>query len=795
MKKIDIGKNGKVSLVWNVSLLDYSKEQEQSIISAFAKKYGIPASNIHVEPNFGTAAKGNDAVLNSENIENIQSPEFQHGLFKQYLELAGIKDYDFDEIIEIDSSINAMIDYDAYEKSKRYSIKWVKWDNFLSYGTGNFFDFTKLKGLVLLKGVPANESGKSTFAYDLLHYLLFGKIQDEKAKTNAQLFNNYLPDATTMSVEGCITIDGQDYIIRRTLTRPAATKKNRTVTSKVEYLKVREDGSTEELKDEENLQAENGIQTSKIIKDALGNEADFDMIISANSKDLDSLISLKDTDRGRLLSRWIGLSILEDKDAIAREKWNKDISKKRFCDIYNKETLENEIKELEEQNQDYEKLEKDETDKINASEKRISDYQKTRQTLIESRRQIDANLSNVDMVTLQANMDRTIEKGKSVSAQINEAQKYLESLGNEEVSEDEYAKARANGTAYTSRMAEIRTEIRNLQSLNKNLASAEYCPTCGRKFDNVDNTAKIQENESTINRLTEEGVALKAKNDANDKYIAKMDEIRKTVNERNRTQIKISALNNDRMSHRQQYLDYKRTMDDLLRNKAAIEENNRIDASINVLDENIRTEMSIKSSAEYNIASYRASVRNNNDKITEKKAIIVRIDEERKTEKNWKIYLQLIGKNGIGKMVLRNTLPIINAELSRLLADVSDFNVEVSINEKNDVEFWLIRDGVRTRLSAASGLERTEAALALRVVLGKMSRLSRPPFILLDEILGTVAKESYDNMKKLYDKVVKSYDFVLHITHLDLEEWHDGGTIVVEKVNNISKIKQECLTA
>lgn len=795
MKKIDIGKNGKVSLVWNVSLLDYSKEQEQSIISAFAKKYGIPASNIHVEPNFGTAAKGNDAVLNSENIENIQSPEFQHGLFKQYLELAGIKDYDFDEIIKIDSSINAMIDYDAYEKSKRYSIKWVKWDNFLSYGTGNFFDFTKLKGLVLLKGVPANESGKSTFAYDLLHYLLFGKIQDEKAKTNAQLFNNYLPDATTMSVEGCITIDGQDYIIRRTLTRPASTKKNRTVTSKVEYLKVREDGSTEELKDEENLQAENGIQTNKIIKDALGNEADFDMIISANSKDLDSLISLKDTDRGRLLSRWIGLSILEDKDAIAREKWNKDISKKRFCDIYNKESLENEIKELEEQNQDYEQSEKDETDKINASEKRISDYQTTRQTLIESRRQIDENLSNVDMVTLQANIDRTIEKGKSVSAQINEAQKYLESLGNEEVSEDEYATARANGTAYTSRMAEIRTEIRNLQSLNKNLASAEYCPTCGRKFDNVDNTAKIQENESTINRLTEEGVALKAKNDANDKYIAKMDEIRKTVNERNRTQIKISALNNDRMSHRQQYLDYKRTMDDLLRNKAAIEENNRIDASINVLDENIRTEMSIKSTAEYNIASYRASVRNNNDKITEKKAIIVRIDEERKTEKNWKIYLQLIGKNGIGKMVLRNTLPIINAELSRLLADVSDFNVEVSINEKNDVEFWLIRDGVRTRLSAASGLERTEAALALRVVLGKMSRLSRPPFILLDEILGTVAKESYDNMKKLYDKVVKSYDFVLHITHLDLEEWHDGGTIVVEKVNNISKIKQECLTA
>lgn len=794
MKKIEIGKNGKVALVWNVSLLDYSKEQEQSIISAFAKKYGIPASNIHVEPNFGTVEKNNDTVLNSENIENIQSPEFQHGLFKQYLDLAGIKDYDFDEILKIDSSINAMIDYDAYEKSKRYTIKWVKWDNFLSYGSGNFFDFTKLQGLVLLKGVPANESGKSTFAYDLLHYLLFGKIQDEKAKTNAQLFNNYLPDATTMTVEGCINIDGQDYIIRRTLTRPAASKKNRTVTSKVEYLRVREDGVTEELKDGENLQAENGIQTSKIIKEALGNEADFDMIISANSKDLDSLISLKDTDRGRLLSRWIGLSVLEDKDAIAREKWNKDISKKRFCDVYNKETLENEIKDLEEENKEYEDAEKAENEKISGAENRINNYQATKQTLIESRRQIDANLTNIDVVTLQAEMDRTVEKGKSVSGQIDQCQQYLDSLGNEEVSEEEYTLARSNGTAYASRMAEIRTEIRNLQSLNKNLASAEYCPTCGRKFENVDNTAKIQENENTIKSLTNEGIELKSKSDANDAYITKMDEVRSVVNERNRTQIKISALTNERMTHRQTYLDLKRTMDDLIRNKAAIEENNRIDASINVVDENIRAEMSIKSTAEYNIASYRATVKSNNEKITEKKTIIARIDDERKTEKNWKTYLQLIGKNGIGKMVLRNTLPIINGELSRLLSDVADFNVEVTINEKNDVEFWLLRDGVRTRLSAASGLERTEAALALRVVLGKMSRLSRPPFILLDEILGTVAKESYDNMKKLYDKVVKSYDFVLHITHLDLEEWHNG-VIVVEKVNNISRIKQECLTA
>ena len=150
----------------------------------------------------------------------------------------------------------------------------------------------------------------------------------------------------------------------------------------------------------------------------------------------------------------------------------------------------------------------------------------------------------------------------------------------------------------------------------------------------------------------------------------------------------------------------------------------------------------------------------------------------------------MIGKDGISKIVLKNTLPIINNEINRLLNGVTDFDVEVAMNAKNDVDFWLIRDGVKTRLSGSSGLERTQAALALRVVLGNMSRLCKPDFILLDEVLGGVAKENYDDMKKLYDKIVKNFRFILHICHLDpLIDWHTGGIITVKKENNISSIK------
>jgi hypothetical protein len=70
-----------------------------------------------------------------------------------------------------------------------------------------------------------------------------------------------------------------------------------------------------------------------------------------------------------------------------------------------------------------------------------------------------------------------------------------------------------------------------------------------------------------------------------------------------------------------------------------------------------------------------------------------------------------------------------------------------------------------------------------------MSNLSRPPFIVLDEILGSVAAENYDDMKKLYDKIALDYDFILHICHIDLD-WYEK-TLTITKKDNISTISMD----
>lgn len=783
-KKIDIGQNAKVKIQWNVHQSNYSRELENSMIALMAKKYGIPAKNITIETNYIT--NNTNDVLAAETVQSIHDPKFQQELMKQYIANNDIKDVDFEEIIKIDSQINSLINYDAYDKGKKYTIKWVKWSNFLSYGPDNYFDFTTLNGLVLLNGEPANKSGKSTFAYDLLHFLLFGKTNTNKAKNLGELFNNYLPDARTINVEGCINIDGEDYIIRRTLTRPAQGKKTKTITNKVEYYKVSEDGS-EEILPEDNKQEASTTATSKIIKEALGNESDFDLIISANAKDLDNIISLTETEKGRLLSRWIGLSLIEDKDIKAREKWNKEISVGRYSDMYNQTQLETDIEELTAtlthnvaQIEAY-------NSQINTLNKSIEEYQQSKELLLSSRQSIDNSLLKVDVATLQNTINMLIEDGKRKNSMVEILEKDLSEMGEIVFSEDEYKSMRSENERLISKMAETRATINSLKSTNKALESAEFCPTCGKKFDNVDNSAQIMQNGECIKQLTSDGITMKKRSDELTSAMAAIEELRVKANKKTQIELKIAALKTEIANKRAEYKEKSQTLKEIEKNKEAIKKNSEIDAHINVVNANITSGEANKRNLLNAITSLEKENAKHTETISLKKSYLVKIAEERKIEKYWKLYLQMIGKDGISKMVLRNTLPIINSELNRLLGDVTDFRVEVVMNEKNDVDFLLIRDETITRLSAASGLEKTQAALALRVVLGNMSKLSRPPFILLDEVLGTVASENYDDMKKLYDKIVSYYDFVLHICHIDLD-WYDS-IVTVQKIDNISRIK------
>lgn len=787
---IDVKSKSKIHIHWNVSPYDYSKESENSIIAKISEKYNISKDRVKVIPNFIIQSDTDgDIALASDVIQNIQDPLFQVKLFKDYLKLNDINDYDFDLITKIDSEINAQIDYQVYDKYRKYSVKWIRWDNFLSYGASNSFDFTTISGLTSLSG--DNQAGKTTLSIDLIHFLLFGTTN--RFKTQDKLFNKHIPEATNVVVEGCICIDGVDYIIKRTLSRPSLerrTKKSKT-TQKVEYYRL-SNGTLEELDDYiDNQQEENSIKTNKVIKEAIGNESDFDLIMSVTDATLDELVNKKETERGRLLSRWIGLLPLERKDELAREAFNSTIKPKLLLNQFNEETLRQEIsayelniKTLTSENKKYAK-------EITSLDKELENLEKNKATLLSSKREIDESLLKIDITTLNRKIDNNISEGRKKAEEVKLINDELEKIGNVEFSVEEYDNIQAELSKVSNEIAVIGEKYKNIEHNITHLKTSEICPTCHRKLDNVDNSKRIEELSKELNEVIEDGkkkrVLQKKLNDS----IEKLRVNRDLYNKKSQLSIKKSALEVNVERLRNEYKENASIKKEYERNSEAISKNNDIEIQIRNTDVFIRDKRMTREGNSSYIIKNENEIKNQKEQIENRLKLIDKIKEEKILLKNWKIYLELVGKNGISKMVLRKTLPIINAKLSQLLGDVCDFDVEVTINDRNDVMFYLIKDGVYSDLSSGSGFELTASGIALRSVLAEMSTIPVSNILTYDEVFGRVSKDNYENMKNLLEKVARQYEVLLLISHnQEVREWCSHHINVV-KENNISRLVLE----
>ena len=779
----------KINVKWKVSPYDYSKEGEKNIIAKISKKYGIPKEHIKVSPQITIVNDNGDEIsLGNENIQNIQDPQFQVKLFADYIKMNDIKGYDFELIKKIDAEINALIDYQVYDKYKRYCIKWIKWDNFLSYGENNFFDFTNLGKMVLLSSEPANQGGKTTFCIDLFRFLLFGTTT--KYKTQNKFFNKHINSATNVVVEGCINIDGCDYIIKRTLSRPSEARRTSAskTTQKVEYYRI--NGSDiEELEDYvEDYKEENTRQTNKVIKESIGRESDFELIMCITGKSLDELVDKKEAERGRLLARWIGLLPIEEKDVIARQKFNSEIKPFLLGNQYNTETLKQEIEAykltIKELNKDIKKYKTENK----ALDLEIEGLEKTKETLLSSKKKIDEDVLKIDIQTLNRKMGDCLREGKAKSEELSGVNKELEEIGNVEFSVEEYDNLQAELIKLNGEIGVALEKHKNMKHNIEHLKKSEVCPTCGRKLDNVDNSKKIAELEDELSEIEKDGRKKRELISDLTKKSESMKANRDAYDKKNQLTVKKGALELNIEKLRGEYKDFKATKKQYDENSEAIDLNNKVDIQLRNNEFILKDKRTAKDTNNTNITKNETDIKTYNKNIDDRNELIKKLEEEETYVKNWKIYLDMVGKDGISKMVLRKTLPIINARLSQLLNGVCDFNVEVAIDNKNDVMFYLVKDGIYSDLCGGSGFELTASALALRAVLADMSTISRMNFLVLDEVFGRVAKENYDKMKELIEKIGISYDFIINITHLDEFKDFCDSHIIVKKENNISTI-------
>jgi DNA repair exonuclease SbcCD ATPase subunit len=190
------------------------------------------------------------------------------------------------------------------------------------------------------------------------------------------------------------------------------------------------------------------------------------------------------------------------------------------------------------------------------------------------------------------------------------------------------------------------------------------------------------------------------------------------------------------------------------------------------------------------ITNFEYQIKQNKDKIESNLKTIVKIAEEQEKEIKYKLYLELFGKNGIAKRIMKNMMPLINSELQRLLQDSCYFRLEIRISEKNEVDFWMIDNNTQVEklMTTGSGYEKTIASLALRAVLAKVCSLPKPNITVFDEVFGKISNDNLEMVYEFFIKIKEYFENIIVITHNPLiSNWSDN-IIKITKTDNISKI-------
>jgi len=137
--------------------------------------------------------------------------------------------------------------------------------------------------------------------------------------------------------------------------------------------------------------------------------------------------------------------------------------------------------------------------------------------------------------------------------------------------------------------------------------------------------------------------------------------------------------------------------------------------------------------------------------------------------------------NGISYDIIKKRLPLINAEIAKILADVVEFEVFIENEEKKlDIFIKHPKHGPRP-LELGSGAEKTIAAMAIRLALLTVSSLPKPDIFILDEPGTALDEENMEGFIRILDMVKNYFKTVVLISHLDVLRDCVDSQILIEK--------------
>ena len=798
-RKLDIPEGARLRVVTHhkVSLdkirrvMDIVKTRFKPESLSFVNKAGLKRDSVNVD--------------DLGNTENLRDQAVQERLIREYL-----KEYEPDaktleKVFQLNSKYDSHVNGDeAGLRNVEWSLKSMEWDNLFNYGEGNAINFEKLNGVVGIFG--KNYSGKSSVVDSML-YTVYNSISKNNRK-NLNIINQNKPS-------GCgrveIDVSGKTYIIERKsekYTRKLHGEETEEAKTDVEFTVI--DPATNE---ETSLNSLDRNGTDKAIRKIFGSLDDFLLTSMSSQMGAMTFINEGSTKRKEILAKFLDLDQFEKKFKLSK---NDSIETRALLKKLEDNTFDEDITQLLGQLTDNEKARE-------TQERKCTKLTTQLETISERVREIDGLFASapVELINIGKETARLAAAGqeksdynlkaaqaKNQKKDVLEQAKVLKGLLDKtDVSalKEKITECEGIQKELTSLEAEINLRETQKENYEKKVSILGEVP-CGPEFSHCKFIRDAYESKSLLDACRKSLMALRRRHNQLTTKLEGMDvetleAERKLYNDRDKeyadlcteatnldlslakmknklhlltnemasikTKIEVYELNKEAIENRE---DLIKEQDDLK------EQSSKVESGIAICESKVLDLVKQHGGIETQIENIKSKQQELEDLRTEYAA--------------YDLFMRCTHPNGISYDVVKRMLPLINEEISTVLANVTDFDIFFEA-EKNKLDIFIKHPKYEARpLEMASGAEKTLAAIAIRIALTNVSTLPKSDIMIMDEPGTALDAENLEGFMRVMEMIKGYYKTVLLITHLDSLKDIADMTIDIERQSGYAFVSQ-----
>lgn len=148
-------------------------------------------------------------------------------------------------------------------------------------------------------------------------------------------------------------------------------------------------------------------------------------------------------------------------------------------------------------------------------------------------------------------------------------------------------------------------------------------------------------------------------------------------------------------------------------------------------------------------------------------------------------------KTGIPSAILRQTCVILSEQCNKILSNITDFLVEFIFED--EIKIYTVHKGsvpeVKISASLGSGFQKFIIDMVMRIVLTKISNISNPNIIFIDEGFGCLDRENFIAVCNCLNKIKNNFDAMIIITHISELQSYMDMNMTISMEQNRSKLQ------